>query len=96
MINLDKRLIYNFYKNKGYYNSKVVSSFANYLGNNEFELIFNINSGNKFFFNDLSLKLPIDYDLGNFEKLTKMFANLKGEKYSLNSIDKILNEIESW
>ena len=94
LINLDKRLIYNFYKNKGYYNSKVVSSFANYLGNNEFELIFNINSGNKFFFNDLSLKLPIDYDLGNFEKLTKMFANLKGEKYSLNSIDKILNEID--
>ena len=30
----------------------------------------------------------------NFEKLTKMFANLKGEKYSLNSIDKILNEID--
>ncbi len=94
LIDLDKRLIYNFYKNKGYYKSKVVSSFANYLGDNEFELIYNINSGDKFFFNDLSLKLPIDYDLKNFEKLTKMFANLKGEKYSLNSIDKILNEID--
>ena len=94
LISYDKRLIYNFYKNKGYYNSNVVSSFANYLGDSEFELIYNINSGNKFFFNDITLKLPIDYDIENFEKLTKIFANLKGEKYSLISIDKILNEID--
>ena len=94
LISYDKRLIYNFYKNKGYYNSNVVSSFANYLGDSEFELIYNINSGNKFFFNDITLKLPIDYDIENFEKLTKIFADLKGEKYSLISIDKILNEID--
>ena len=94
LISYDKRLIYNFYKNKGYYNSNVVSSFSNYLGDSEFELIYNINSGNKFFFNDITLKLPIDYDIENFEKLTKIFADLKGEKYSLISIDKILNEID--
>ena len=94
VINFDKRLITNFYKNKGYYNINVESSFANYLGNNEFELIYNITSGNKYFFNNLSLKLPIDYDLINFQKLTKMFSELKGEAYSLNSIDKILKEID--
>jgi len=95
LINFDKRLMNNFYKNKGYYNIKIDSSFANYLGNNEFELIYNITSGNKYFFNDLILKLPIDYDLENFEKLTKMFSDLKGQDYSLNSIDKILNEIDN-
>ena len=94
IINFDKRLMNNFYKNKGYYNVQIESSFANYLGNSEFELIYNITSGNKYFFNDLSLKLPIDYDLVNFQKLTKMFSKLKGEAYSLNSIDKILNEID--
>ena len=94
LINFDKRLINNFYKNKGYYNVKIDSSFANYLGNNEFELIYNIDSGNKYFFNDLVLKLPIDYDLENFDKLTKIFSDLKGENYSLNSIDKILGEID--
>ena len=94
LINFDKRLINNFYKNKGYYNVKIDSSFANYLGNNEFELIYNIDSGNKYFFNDLVLKLPINYDLKNFEKLTKIFSDLKGENYSLNSIDKILSEID--
>jgi outer membrane protein insertion porin family len=94
LINFDKRLLDNFYKNKGYYNVNINSSFANYLGNNEFELIYNINSKKKYFFNDLTLKLPIDYDLANFEKLTKMFADVKGEIYSLNFIDKILSEID--
>jgi len=94
LINFDKRLMNNFYKNKGYYNVKIDSSFANYLGNNEFELIYNIASGNKYFFNDLILKLPIDFDIKNFEKLTKMFSDLKGQDYSLNSIDKILDEID--
>ena len=93
LINLDKRLMNNFYKNKGYYNVNIESSFANYLGNNEFELIYNITSGNKYFFNNLSLALPIDYDLTNFQKLTTMFSELKGKAYSLNSIDKILKEI---
>ena len=94
LINFDKRLMNNFYKNKGYYNVKINSSFANYVGNNKFELIYNIDSGNKYFFNDLVLKLPIDYDLENFEKLTKIFSDLKGKNYSLNSIDKILGEID--
>ena len=94
LINFDKRLMNNFYKNKGYYNVKINSSFANYVGNNKFELIYNIDSGNKYFFNDLVLKLPIDYDLENFDKLTKIFSDLKGENYSLNSIDKILGEID--
>ena len=67
LINFDKRLMYNFYKNKGYYNINIGSSFANYLGNNEFELIYNISSGKKYYFNDLILKLPVDYDQKNFE-----------------------------
>ncbi len=94
LINFDKRLLNNYYKNKGYYNVNINSSFANYLGNNKFELIYNIESGKKYFFNDLTLNLPIDYDLENFSKLTKIFQDLKSEIYSLNSIDKILNEID--
>jgi outer membrane protein insertion porin family len=94
LINFDKRLLYNFYKNKGYYDIKIDSSFANFIGNNEFELIYNITSGNKYFFNNLKLKLPIDYDVVNFQKLNNMFTDLKGQIYSLNSIDKILNEID--
>ena len=94
VINFDKRLLNNFYKNKGYYNVKVDSSFANYLGNSKFELVFNIAAGKKYYFNDLFLNLPLDYDDTNFEKLKSIFSKLKGKTYSLNSIDKILNEID--
>ena len=42
LINYDKRLLNNFYKNKGFFNVVIESSFANYLGNDEFEIIYNI------------------------------------------------------
>ena len=85
----------NFYKNKGFYDVVIDSSFANYLGDDEFELIYNISSGKKYYFNDLSLKLPIDYEDNDFDELKEIFVSLKGEPYSLNSINKILNEIDN-
>jgi outer membrane protein insertion porin family len=94
LINYDKRLLDNFYKNKGFFNVVIESSFANYLGNDEFEIIYNISSGNKFYFNEFDLNLPIDYERANFQQLDKIFKKLKGENYSLNSIDKILKEID--
>ena len=94
LIQFDKKLLKNFYLNKGYYNSEINSSFAKITGEDEFELIFNINANKKFYFNDLNLKLPIDYDVENFDKIEKLFSKLKGEPYSINSVDEILNEIE--
>ena len=94
LINYDKRLLYNFYKNKGFYNVIIESSFASYLGNDEFEVLYNVSSGQKFFFNEFNLNLPIDYELDNFNELNRIFNDLKGQKYSLNSIDKILKEID--
>jgi outer membrane protein insertion porin family len=94
LINYDKRLLNNFYKNKGFFNVVIESSFANYLGNDEFEIIYNISSGEKIYFNEFKLNLPNDYEPDNFEHLNKVFNKLKGEHYSLNSIDKILKEID--
>ena len=94
LINYDKRLLNYFYKNKGFFNVVIESSFANYLGNDEFEIIYNISSGKKFYFNDFDLNLPIDYERINFQKLDKIFLELKGENYSLNAIDRILKEID--
>jgi len=94
LINYDKRLLNNFYKNKGFFNVVIESSFANYLGNDEFEIIYNISSGKKFYFNEFNLNLPIDYERANFKQLDKIFDELKGKNYSLNSIDKVLKEID--
>ena len=93
-IDLDSRLLSNFYRNKGYYNVKIESSFAEYLEAGGFDLIFNINAGNKYFFNELNLVLPDDFDRKNFSKIESTFTKLKGKHYSYNSIEKILDEVE--
>jgi len=91
---LDERLLKNFYKNNGYYNVKINSSFAKLIDDNIFELIFNIESGPKIFFGNLSLKLPNDFDKNNFTPIKKLFKKIKGKPYSINAIDKIIDEID--
>jgi len=94
LIDLDKRLLLNFYKNQGYYNVKVLDSFAELDDDGYFRLIFNIDAGKKYFFNNFTLSLPDDYNRGDFIKVEKIFDELKNEKYSFQSISKILDEID--
>ncbi len=93
-IKLDERLLKNFYLSKGFYNVSINSSFAKLLDEDKFELIFNIDAKDKYFFNNLSLKLPSDFNPENFKRLDKLFLKIKGEPYSINSVNKILDEID--
>jgi len=94
LIILDKRLLKNFYLSKGYYDVVINSSFAKLIENDQFELIFNIDAKNKFYFNDIDLILPDDFNKENFIELEKLFVELKGEPYSLNSVNKILEKVD--
>ena len=94
IINLDKRLLENYYMNLGYKNVKVLNSFAEFSNEGYFNLIFNINAGNRFFFNNFDLNLPEDYDIKDFQRITKIFKKLKGERYSLDNLELILDEID--
>jgi len=91
---LDERLLKNFYKNNGYYNVEINSSFAKLIDDNSFELIFNIEAGSKIYFGELNLKLPTDFDENNFSSIKKLFKKIKGNPYSINKIDDILDEID--
>ncbi len=92
-INLDKRLLENYYKNLGYHKVKVLNSFAEFNDEGYFKLIFNIDSGEQYYFNNLKLNLPEDYEKSDFIKVEKLFKKLKGERYSLDDLDSILSEI---
>ena len=94
-ISLDERLLKNFYKNEGYYAVKIQSSSAKFLDGKNFDLIYNINAGEKFIFNDLKITLPKDYNVENFSKINDVLLELKNTTYSLNKISKILKEIDS-
>mgnify|MGYP001193977780 CR=1 FL=1 len=95
LIEMDKRLLKNFYLNKGFYNVEINTSFAKLLNDNEFELIFNINPYQKIYFGEMNFILPDDFDEKNYEKLDKLLKDLKGEPYSLYSVEKILDEIDT-
>tara|TARA_B100000965_G_scaffold81724_1_gene65381 strand:+ start:588 stop:2843 length:2256 start_codon:yes stop_codon:yes gene_type:complete len=93
-IQLDVNLLENYFRNKGYYNVIVKSSSAKVIEKNNFVLTFNIDSGIKYYFNDISLNVSDDYEEESFSNFTEIFNDLKGRPYSLNSIKKIINEID--
>ena len=94
LVDLDKRLLENFYKNNGYYNVKILNSFAEIDNEGFFKLIFNIDSGKKFYFNNFSLKLPDDYNQKDFVEVNKIFNELKNEEYSIDNLNLILKAID--
>ena len=91
---IDKRLLKNFYLNKGFYNVKINTSFAKLISDDEFEIIFNINSGEKIYFDKMKIVFPDNFTKENYKNLEDLFKKLQGEKYSINSVEKILNEID--
>ena len=93
-VNLDKRLLKNFFLNKGYYNVNITDAYSQILNQKDFELTYNINAGEKFYFGDFNLNLPEDFDPKKFDDLNNFFKKIKNEKYSYQNIEKILDEIE--
>ena len=85
----------HFYKHNGNFKVEILDSFVEHDNDNNFKSIFNINAGEKFYFNDFFLEIPEDYNVQDFDKINKIFSNLKNKKYSLNNINLILNEIDS-
>ncbi len=94
IVALDKRLLKNFYLNKGFYDVVINSSYAKVLEDKNFELVFNIDAKNKFYFNDLKVEFPIDFEEKYFERIKSNLLKLKGEIYSINKIQKIVEDLE--
>ena len=94
-IQLDQRLLKNFYLNEGYYDVEISQTNANFIEDNEFNLTYNINAGQKFFFNNLNLTIPTDYDPNNFKFIQLLLDDMKDKPYSSNKINNLLNEIDN-
>ncbi len=95
IIELDKRLLKNFYLNKGFYKAEINTSFAKLINDDEFELIYNINAKKKYYFDNIKLDLAIDYEVDNFSDLNTYLMKLNGEPYSINDIKNIITKIEN-
>ena len=93
-INLDRRLLKNFYLNEGYYQVKVTQSTANIIKDNNFMITYNIDAGKKFYFDNVELIIPTDYDISNFKDIENQLNDLKNTEYSFRKIENLLDEID--
>ncbi len=94
-IEYDKQLLKDFYKSKSFYDVQIESAFANVDKNNNFNLTFSINSGNKFKFGDYDLKfsgLTIkEADINEVKNISEKL--LKNEFYSPRIINKLNKQV---
>ena len=82
-----------YYQNQGYYNVKIKSSSAIINEQNQFEIIFNIDAGNKYYFNDISISNNSNFDTDRFSEFEKRFKKIKGKKYSKKIVNKIIDDL---
>ncbi len=94
LIKLDKRLLKTYFRNNGYYNVVIENSFVEFDKNSNFNLIFNITPGKKYYFNNFTLNLPSNYDPDLFKSIVKKFPKFKGKTYSLLKVNELLKDID--
>ena len=94
LINLDIRLLTNYYKSIGFYDVKIVSNFAEINDKNNIDLVYTIDEGNRFRLNKISLNVDSVFNKDLFFPLEKEFKKYVGEYYSPFKIKKLLDKID--
>ena len=92
-INLDNSRLTNFYKNNGYFNANIKSSTALINEDNQFDIIFNIDAGEKFYFDKIEIINQDSFSLENINNFVKRFDKLKGRPYSIKKLTNLIDDI---
>ena len=92
-VKLDQDRLKNFYKNRGYFDVKVKSTTAIINNDNNFELIFNIKSGDKFFINDIKFENQNSFTEKNIQIFQDKFNVIKGKSYSQKELENLIDEL---
>jgi outer membrane protein insertion porin family len=93
-IELDKRLLKNFYRNKGYYEVELASSNVEYSEGEGFVLTFSINAGKRYRCKKIFAEVSKALDNSAFHSLESEFNRLVGEYYSQNKLNSLLEKID--
>jgi len=93
-IELDKRLLTNFYRNKGYYEADIKSTNVEYSKGSGFVLTFNINAGERYKFRKIFANIADSLDKTAFLSLEKDFNKLAGKYYSPKKLKSVLDKID--
>ena len=93
-IDLDKRLLSNYYKSIGYYDVQVLSSSAEIKSTNETILTYNINAGTRYKIKKITTNIDDVFDKKIFTPLNQDFKKIVGKYYSPFSIKKLLSSLD--
>ena len=95
LVNLDTRLLINYYKSIGYYDVQVNSTSADISESSDINLNFNINAGQRYFIDKISTNVDPVFDKNLFFPLKEIYKETTGDYYSPFKIKKILKEIDN-
>ena len=93
-IELDKRLLINYYKSSGYYDVQVLSNNAEISKNNETILTYTIVAGERYRINKISTNVNSIFDKKIFIPLRKNYSKILGSYYSPFKVKKLLDELD--
>jgi len=93
-IELDKRLLLNYYKSLGYYDVQVLSNNAEVSVDNFTTLTYTINAGNRYKVTKISTNVSDVLDKTIFTPLQKSFTKIVGKYYSPFIVKKLLDELD--
>ena len=93
-IELDKRLLINYYKSLGYYDVQVLSSNAVVSQENLTKLTYTINAGSRYRVTKISTNVSDVLDEKLFVPLKSNFIKVIGKYYSPFTVKKLLDELD--
>ncbi len=93
-IELDKRLLKNYYRNKGYYEVDIKSTNVEYSKGEGFNLTYNINAGTRYKFKKIFANVSDTLEKEAFLSLENEFNKLAGEYYSQKKLKRVLDQID--
>ena len=93
-IELDERLLTNYYKSIGYYDVQVLSSSAEISQENLTTLTYTINAGNRYRINKISTNVSNVLDKTKFSRLQNSYKEVIGKYYSPFIVKSLLDDLD--
>ena len=94
LLDLDTRLMTNYYKSSGFYDAKVSSKLAKINEAGNAEIIYSIDEGERYIVKKISTNIDVVFDKKIFFPLNKTFEKYIGDYYSPFKVKKILENLD--
>ena len=94
-IQLDLRLLTNYYKSIGYYDVQISSNSAEFNKEGNIDLVYSIDAGTRYIINKISTNADSVFDKKIFSSLQDSYNKYIGKYYSPFSVKDLLDDIDT-